>query len=99
MWVEPASGYLGNDVPGQPRRGLGKAKHVDMQNSWVQEAYMAGKFVTKKKVGTNVNPADLMTKPLPRPKIVQLVEIVFYRFVQQYKGHRARPACSQQFAK
>ena len=56
------------------RRGLGKAKHVDMQNLWIQEASKAGRFVTKK-VGTNVNPADLMTKPLARPKIEQLMSI------------------------
>ena len=44
------------------RRGLGKAKHVDMQNLWIQEASKSKRFVTKK-VGTSVNPADLMTKP------------------------------------
>ena len=42
------------------RRGLGEAKHVDMQNLWMQEASKSGRFVTKK-VGTSVNPADLMT--------------------------------------
>ena len=42
------------------RRGLGKAKHVDMQNLWIQEASKSGRFVTKR-VGTSVNPADLMT--------------------------------------
>ena len=41
------------------RRGLGKAKHVDMQNLWMQEASKSKRFVTKK-VGTNVNPADLI---------------------------------------
>ena len=54
------------------RRGLGKAKHVDMQNLWIQEASKSGRFVTKK-VGTSVNPAGLMTKPLPKPKIEQLI--------------------------
>ena len=43
------------------RRGLGKAKHVNVQHLWIQEASKSGRFVTKK-VGTNVNPADLMTK-------------------------------------
>ena len=50
------------------RRGLGKAKHVDVQNLWIQGASKSGRFVTKM-VGTSVNPADLMTKPLPKPKI------------------------------
>ena len=62
MCVEPTFGCHGDDVPVN-RRGLGKAKHVGMQNLWIQEASKSGKFVTKKEVGTNVNPADLMTKP------------------------------------
>ena len=40
------------------RRGLGKSKHVDMQNLWIQEAPKSGRFVTEK-VGTSVNPAEL----------------------------------------
>ena len=80
------------------RRGLGKAKHVDMQNLGIQEA---GRFATQK-VGTNVNPADLMTKPLPRPKIEQLMNIMIYRFVEQYKWqselHRAKSALHQKAA-
>ena len=61
------------------RRGLGMAKHVDTQNLWIQEASTAGRFVTKK-VGTNVNPADMMTKPLAKPKIEQLMNIMGYEF-------------------
>ena len=30
------------------RRGLGKAKHVDKQNLWIQEASKSGRFTTKK---------------------------------------------------
>ena len=63
------------------RRGLGKAKHVDMQNLWIEEASKSGRFVTKK-VGTNVNPADLMTKPQPRPKIEKLVRVMGYEFMK-----------------
>ena len=62
------------------RRGLGKAKHVNLQHLGMQEASMSEKFVTKK-VGTHVNPADMMTKPLPRPKIEQLMN-VSDRFVE-----------------
>ena len=57
------------------RGGLGKAKHVDMQNLWIQEASTAGRFVTKK-VGTNVNPADL----LANPKVEQLMSIMGCEF-------------------
>ena len=59
------------------RRGLGKAKHVDMQNLWIQEPSKAGRFVTKK-VGTNVDPADLMTKLVARPKIQQLMSMTSF---------------------
>ena len=71
MWIESALS----------RRGLGKAKHADMQNLWIQEASKAGRFVTKK-VGTNVNPAYLMTKPLAKPKIEQLMSIMGYEFLR-----------------
>ena len=53
------------------RRELGNAKTVDMQHLWIQEARKSGRFVTK--VGTSVNPANLLTKPLARPKIEQLM--------------------------
>ena len=54
-------------------------KHADMQNLWTQEASKSGRF-TKRKVGTNVNPADLFTKPLAKPKIEQLMGIMGYAF-------------------
>ena len=43
------------------RRGEGRAKPVDMQSLWMQEAPMSGRFVTKK-VSTNVSPAEQLTK-------------------------------------
>ena len=71
------------------RRGLGEAKHVDMQDLWIQEVSKAGRFVTKKVV-TIVNPADLVTKPLSRPKFEQLMKLLGYRFVEQYKQATSR---------
>ena len=62
------------------RRVLGKAKHVDMQNLWIQEASKSGRFVTKK-VDTSVNPADLMTKPVSKARIEQLISLMGYEFV------------------
>ena len=58
-----------------------KAKHVDMQHLWIQEAFKSGRFATKK-VGASVSPADLITKPLPRPNIEQLMKIMGYEFVE-----------------
>ena len=74
---------------------------MNVQHLLIQEASKSEKFVTKK-VGTHVNPADLMTKPLPSPKVEQLVNIMSFRFVEQYKGqselHRSKSACPQQTA-
>ena len=50
-----------------------------MQDLWIQEASMSGRFVTKR-VGTSVNPADLMTKPLAKAKIEQFMGIMGYEF-------------------
>ena len=63
------------------RRGVGKAKHVDMQNLWIQEASKSGRFTTRK-VGTNVNPADLVTKQLAKAKNEQLMGIMGYEFME-----------------
>ena len=62
------------------RRGLGKAKHVDLPNLWPQEASKSGRFTTKK-VDTSVNPTDLMTKPLSRARIEQHTSLMGYEFV------------------
>ena len=64
------------------RRGQGKAKHVDMQNLWTQEASKSGKFVTRKE-GCQANLADLMTTPPPRPQIEQLTKAMGNRFMME----------------
>ena len=63
------------------RRGLGNAKHVEVHNWWIQEASKSGKFVTKK-VETDVNPAGMMTKQLPRLKIGQLMKLIGHELVE-----------------
>ena len=80
----PAPGYLSDNGPGQLQR-TGRAKHVDMQSLWIQEASKSGIFVTKK-VGTHVDPADLMTKPLLGPKREQLMRITGCEFVRPHLG-------------
>ena len=52
-----------------------------MQTLWIQEASKSGKFVTKK-VGTSVIPTDSMTRPMPRSKIEQLMNIMGYEFIR-----------------
>ena len=43
------------------RQGLGKTRHIEVQCLWIHHEVMEGKL-TVKKVGTNNNPADLLTK-------------------------------------
>ena len=57
-----------------------------MQSLWVQEASKSNRFTTK--IGTNVNPADLMTKPLTKQKIEQLMSIMGYEFLENDKSQR-----------
>ena len=59
------------------RAGLGRAKHVEIQNLWIQEAVKAGR-IEPKKVDTSVNPADLLTKPLDAGRIADLMAIMGY---------------------
>ena len=63
------------------RGGLDKARHVGMQNLWIQEASKSGRFVTKK-VGTNVTPADLMTKTLSKLKVEQHMNLMGNEFMK-----------------
>ena len=46
------------------RRGLGKTRHIQVQNLWVQEEIAEGRLAVKK-VHTHKNPADIMTKAVP----------------------------------
>ena len=79
MQTESASGCVSNNVLGRPQ-GYGQGETCERATSVYTRASKSEKFVTKK-VGTHVNPADLMTKPLPRPRIEQLMG---HRFVGQY---------------
>ena len=76
-------------------RGLGNAKHVDMQNLWIQEASRSGRFVTKK-VGTSVNPASADDPVQPRwPTSPRLVPPCCGATQTVHFGH-ARPTSSPQ---
>ena len=43
------------------RRGLGKMKHIEVRDLWLQEEVLKGQVEVMKVLGTE-NPADLMTK-------------------------------------
>ena len=53
------------------RRGVGKIRHISVKELWLQEAVKEGK-VRLRKIGGEVNPADLMTKYLEMVTIKRL---------------------------
>ena len=61
------------------RQGLGRAKHIEMQHLWLQDA-VKRKRLTTKKVDSAMNPADLMTKALNREAIDRLMGAMGYKF-------------------
>ena len=75
--AELAPGRFSNNVLGQSQRTGQRQtrRHAELVAS------KSGRFVTKK-VGTNVNPADLISKPLPKPKIEQLMNHMGYEFTK-----------------
>ena len=74
------------------REGLGKAKHIESQHLWLQEAVKAKRLVAKK-VASEENVADLMTKNLAPEKINYLMAKMGYSFI---KG--TAEVCNSQFA-
>ena len=52
------------------RQGLGKTRHVEVQYLWIQHEVKEGKL-TVKKVGTNNNPADLLTEAMNGGKMMK----------------------------
>ena len=47
------------------RRGLGKVRHIAVNELWIQE-HIQSKTMTVKKINNNFNPADLLTKYLSK---------------------------------
>ena len=55
------------------RRGLGKMRHIEIRDLWLQKEVLDGKVLVSKVLGTE-NPADLMTKLLGFKDIVSRLE-------------------------
>ena len=61
------------------RHGLGKIKHLELKYLWVQEVVRAKRLViVKEESATNF--ADLMTKHLAEPRMIELLEKAGYEF-------------------
>ena len=61
--------------------GLGKAKHIELQHLWLQQAIKSGRLSCIK-ISTDINPADLLTKHLTQER----VEMLMRRMLVQYVG-------------
>ena len=76
--------YLGTDSSAAKsfvgRRGLGKMRHLEIRDLWLQKEVGEGKVVVSKVWGTE-NPADLMTKILGKQEIQERIEGMGMRVV------------------
>ena len=54
------------------RRGLGKIRHLDTADLWVQEKVRSGQIELVKVLGSD-NPADMMTKYVDRPILTKTI--------------------------
>ena len=52
------------------RRGLGKIRHLHVADLWVQDRVKKGDFALTKVAGAD-NPADILTKHVPRDVMVR----------------------------
>ena len=69
------------------RKGLGKVRHLDCTDLWIQESARSGRFAIHK-VDGKINPADILTKYLDRSTMeIQLKTLGMRRM-------SGRPACA-----
>ena len=61
------------------RQGLGKVRHIQVQDLWLQGA-VKNKKIALSKVASEANIADLMTKPLSAAEIMKHLEGMRCRF-------------------
>ena len=64
--------------------GLGKTRHIRVQYLWIQERVHAGDLKVRK-IGTDKNPADLLTKPLT----VEIMKKHLEKMQMEFRSGRA----------
>ena len=64
------------------KAGLGKAKHIEIQHLWLQEAVQRKRLACTN-VHTDVNSGDLLTKPLAADGMSLLMGICGFHYDQQ----------------
>ena len=61
------------------REGLGRAKHISIQDLWIQQT-VRDKRLTLAKISSTLNVADLGTKGLSKDRIDYLMRLLNHRF-------------------
>jgi hypothetical protein len=74
VWIDSSSALALSH-----KTGLGKAKHIQIQDLWIQDAVKQGRIRMKKVPGEH-NCADLMTKDLSAERMTYLMNLIGYRF-------------------
>ena len=69
------------------RKGLGKVRHLDCTDLWIQESARSGRFAIHK-VDGKINPADILTKYLDRATMETHLKTL------GMKSMSGRPACA-----
>ena len=64
------------------RIGLGRAKHINVCYLWLQELVSSKRLVGIRKVRTDVNRADVLTKSLVPARVVELLRLMGVKFVK-----------------
>ena len=73
-WIDSSSALALSHKP-----GLGKAKHMQIQGLWIQDAVKPGRIGMRKVPGEH-SCADLMTKDLSTERMQYLMSLIGYRF-------------------
>ena len=63
------------------RRGLGKVRHISVNELWIQEKVSKG-VISIVKIKNKFNPADLLTKHLSKDEIAQIVDALCHEFTE-----------------
>jgi hypothetical protein len=67
------------------RRGLGRMRHIEVRDLWLQTEVREGK-VTVVKIRGDENPADLMTKFLKKSEVIQRLKGLGIEWIDQEEG-------------
>ena len=63
------------------RRGLGRVRHIDVSNLWIQEKVSTGE-IELTKIKNTYNPSDILTKHLAEAEVRSCMEMIECHFTE-----------------